>query len=79
MNPTKLNEFLDSLIEVLMQDVLFYIPEEMISEYLVPNIYIEYGISNSLYYLNTIDSEDYLGYDPYFTCSSKFVRLLIDL
>lgn len=56
-----------------------FIPENLIPQYLEPNIYIDYNSANNTYLLNTLDSTEYLPYDPFFTCSPELVRMLMDL
>ena len=52
------------------------IPEHLIIEYLEPNGNIEYDLNSSKYYLKTTSYEGQVGFDPYFSCLPKLVRLL---
>lgn len=55
------------------------ISQKLIKDYLMPNIYIEHDDASNIYYLKSVNSKGVLPYDPYFTCSPQFVRLLLDL
>lgn len=56
-----------------------FIPEDLISIYLTPNIYIEYNPDQKKFELTSIQSDNIKTYDPYFTSSPELVRLLLDL
>jgi len=58
---------------------MIHIPKDSISKYLTPNLYLSTQDNNGFYFLNTIDQEGVLPYDPYFTCSPELIRLLLKL
>lgn len=54
-----------------------FIPSELISKLLVPNEFVNYRLGEDTYNLLTLNVEDKTIYDPAFTCSPEFVRLLL--
>lgn len=72
--------------EIKIESLLFryrdkeiFIPTELISKLLVPNKFIEYNQVEDTYNLLTLNIEENITYDPYFTCSPELVRLLLEL
>lgn len=55
------------------------IPEQLIKDYIIANDYIQQDEVDDLYRLNILESQGEFTYDPYFTCSPKLIKLLLDL
>ena len=56
-----------------------FIPENLITTYLVPNKCIEYNSTQNKFELTINQTDNIKIYDPYFTSSPELVRLLLDL
>lgn len=70
----KLKEIEIKSLTIRIDQEQIVIPQEFLSDYIVPNNYINQ--EGKVYKLRTIEKNGEIYYDPFFTCSPKFIRLL---